>query len=249
MQVVLCWYTIMMPHNPKTKMQRPYDKLVELILRGEIREDQPISERKIAETLDIGRTPIREAVRDLVRDGVLESHPTRGTTLRSLTLVDLQELYEIRFAIEGLAAFLAAERGRVEELEPFAEAFEATLANATPSDISQVHDCGVDFHHAIVKISGNERLLEMYQPFRLRFRIPFGLIRKNSPQRVLTAVSEHHAIWKAISTRDAEHARDLMCEHLQNGLQCRMDMLLKRSSYPNPRASNPSHRSRSKPSP
>ena len=222
---------MMTPSVSKLASEQAYEKLVELILGGAITEGGPLSERGISDLLGIGRTPIREAIKDLVRDGVLESHPTRGTILRPLTLADLQDLYEIRFAIEGLAAFLAAERGRVEELEPFAHAFEATLASPSTTAVSDVHDHGVEFHFAIMRLAGNQRLLEMYRPFRLRFRIPFGIVRKSSPERVLAAVSEHLAIFKAIRSRDAEHARYLMCDHLRNGLQFRMDMLHKRSSY------------------
>src|SRR5699024_10826625 len=119
-----CWYTSMTPTAPKLAKEQAYDKLVELILSGVISEDRPLSERGISEQLGVGRTPTREAIKDLVRDGVPESHPIRGTVLRSLTIADLQGLYEIRFAIEGLAAFLAAERGKVDELKSYATAFE-----------------------------------------------------------------------------------------------------------------------------
>jgi DNA-binding GntR family transcriptional regulator len=224
----------MIPTPPKLSSQQAYDRLVEMILNGEIREDHPISERGISEAVGIGRTPIREAVKDLVRDGVLESHPARGTTLRPLTPVDLQELYEIRYAIEGLAAFLAAERGRLEELEPYAKAFEATLEDPQATDMVRVYDHGVEFHYAIIKLAANKRLLEIYRPFRIRFRIPFGIVRTRSPERVLASVSEHLAICRAIGARDAERARHLMCEHLRIGLQFRMDMLLRKSGYSSP---------------
>src|SRR6185437_2852402 len=120
-------------------------------------------------------------IKDLVRDGVLESHPTRGTVLRPLSLSDMQDLYELRFAIEGLAAFLAAERGPVEELRGYAEAFERILENPSGYDVEAVHDQGVDCHYDIVRLAGNSRMMEMYRPFRIRFRIPFGIVRKNSP--------------------------------------------------------------------
>ena len=229
--LVARWYTNVIPEPPKLSSQQAYDKLVEMILNGEIKEDHPISERGISETLGIGRTPIREAVKDLVRDGVLESHPARGTTLRALTPVDLQELYEVRYAIEGLAAFLAAERGALEDLDPYTKAFEATLGDPRSSDMVRVYDHGVEFHYAVIKLAGNKRLLEMYRPFRIRFRIPFGIVRTRSPERVLASVSEHLAICRAIEARDAERARHLMYEHLRIGLQFRMDMLLRKSGY------------------
>lgn len=215
----------------KLDSERAYEKLVELLLDGTITEEQPLSERNLSEALGIGRTPIRAAVRDLVREGVLESHPARGTMLRPLSIADLQDLYEIRYAIEGLAASLAAQRGPVEELAHFAVAFEKALAEPEEFDVMRVHDYGVEFHKEIVRLSGNKRLLEMYHPFRLRFRIPFGIIRSRTPERVRAAVVEHQALLQAIMRRDADEARRLICEHLRKGLDFRMEMLLHRNRY------------------
>ena len=211
--------------------ERAYKMLGELLISGAISEDQALSERGLAETLSLGRTPIREAIKDLVRDGVLESHPTRGTVLRPMSLVDLQDLYEIRFGIEGLAAFLAAERGAVEELRPYIDAFERTLADAASHDTGLVHDHGVDFHFEIMRLAGNRRLLEMYRPFRLRFRIPFSIVGAKNPDRVFASVREHLDIANAIIERKADLARSLICEHLRQGLDYRTGLLLKRSRY------------------
>jgi len=219
-----------MKTSPKLESQRAYERLVEMLLSGEITEDQPLSERNLSERLGFGRTPVREALRDLVREGVLESHPTRGTVLRQLTLTDLHDLYELRSAIEGLAASLAAERGPVELLQPYAEAFERTLTSSS-FDYHHVHDHGVEFHKEIIRLSGNKRLAELYQPFRLRFRIPFGIIRNRTPERVREAVSEHYELLEAIMARHPERARQLMCAHLKKGLEFRAEMLLHRQRY------------------
>jgi len=219
-----------MNEAPKRESESAYEKLVELLLDGTITENQALSERNLSERLGFGRTPIREAVRDLVREGVLESHPTRGTLLRPLTLSDLHDLYELRFAIEGMAASLAAQRGPVEELAPFEEAFERTLEHSD-FDVLRVHDHGVEFHKEVMRLSGNKRLIEMYAPFRLRFRIPFGIVRNRTPERVRASVREHLGILQALMQRDADLARQLMCDHLKVGLEFRTEMLLHRQRY------------------
>lgn len=221
----------MIPATVKRDSERAYEKLVEMLLNGTITEDQPLSERNLSDLLGLGRTPIREAVRDLVREGVLESHPMRGTILRPLTIPDLQDLYEIRYAIEGIAVELAAKRGEVEQLQRFAVAFDEALANPDDFDVLQVHDDGVEFHKEVMRLSGNKRLLEMYYPFRLRFRIPFGIVRNRTPERIRAALQEHKTLLEAIMRRDAEHARFLMCEHLRKGLDWRIEMLLHRDRY------------------
>lgn len=225
---------------------RAYGELVELLVSGAISEDQSLSERSLAEKLNLGRTPIREAIKTLVREGVFESHATRGTVLRPMSLGDLQDLYEIRFAIEGLAAFLAAERGQVEELRPYVHAFEQTLKKRASCDIDKVHDHGIDFHFEIIRLAGNRRLLEIYRPFRLKFRIPFAITGKKKPERVLASVSEHLEIANALMARKADLARSLICDHLQKGLDYRTGNLLKRSSYVTPHAGNDKKKSKTK---
>ena len=219
---------LVLPTSPKLDSERAYEKIVELLLTTPMTEDTLLSERNLSSALGFGRTPTREAVRDLVREGVLESHPTRGTILRPLSIADLQDLYEIRGAIEGLGAALAAERGAVEELEPFARAFSKALAAPGKTDLAHVHDLGVEFHSEIIRISGNARLLELYRPFRIRFRIQLGIVPRRAPERVLTAVREHQAILEAIVRRDAAKARELIEGHLRRGLDFRVGQLLNR---------------------
>lgn len=219
----------MIPRQTTLDSKRAYNKLVELLLSGAISEDVALSERGLSMALGLGRTPIREAVKDLVREGVLESHPTRGTILRPLSVADLRHLYEVRYAIEGLAAYLAADRGPIEELRPYADAFEETLRAPERQEVGRVHDDGVEFHFEVIRIAGNPRLLEIYRPFRLRFRIPFGIVRHNNPERVMASVVEHREILSAIMERDSERARRLMCDHLRKGLDFRMEMLVKGS--------------------
>src|SRR5690606_31196479 len=128
----------MIPMPTKRESERAYERLVALLLDGAFPEGTPLSERSLSETLGFGRTPTREAVRDLVREGVLESHPTRGTIVRPLSLAELQDIYEIRYAIEGMAGFLAAERGVLDSLDAYEDEFQRILAAPQEQDIVHV---------------------------------------------------------------------------------------------------------------
>jgi len=214
--------------SPKLDSQLAYEKIVELLLNEAIPENFPLSERSLATSLGLGRTPIREAMRDLVREGVLESHPIRGTLVRPLTIPDLQDLYEIRLAIEGLAVSLAVERGPIEELEPYAMEFDRVLRGKGEFDAAKVHDHGVSFHEQIIRLSGNRQLIEFYRPFRLRFRIPLGMVHHRTPERVRKAVAEHKALATALMKRDGKKAATLIREHLRRGLEFRIRLLLNR---------------------
>lgn len=211
----------MMPEEKRLDRETAYCRLVDLILSGELAESRPLSERGLAEALKLGRTPIREAIKDLVHEGVLEAHPARGTFIRPLSLKDMREIYQVRFAIEGLAAYLAAECGPSNELSEYGIAFRTALADPHAFDITQLHDHGAEFHVEIFRNAGNRMLLEIYRPIRLRFRIALGLPRHRSPERVFESIREHLEILEAIEQRDGERAQQLMRNHLQSGLAFR----------------------------
>jgi len=210
-----------MPKPKSLEKERAYDRLLELILRGELSPEVPLAERRLAESLRMGRTPVREALKDLVREGVLEAHPTRGTFVRQLSLRDVQEIYQVRYAIEGLAAFLAAERGATQTLLDYGDDFRAAIAAPEASDVAKVYDRGAAFHLEVFRCAGNRNLLEIYRPIRLRFRIALGMPRHHDPDRVFESAREHLEILEAIEARDGARAQTLICDHLSKGLEVR----------------------------
>ncbi|CAN5459717.1 GntR family transcriptional regulator [soil metagenome] len=218
--------------SPKLDSELAYERIVEQLLSQRIVEDVPLSERNLSKKLELGRTPIREAVRDLVREGVLQSHPLRGTFLPALSIADLQDMYEVRLAIEGLAVSLVVERGAVQELEPFALEFDRALQADAGWDVAQVHRRGVEMHEEIFRLSGNRRLVEMYRPLRLRFRIPLAMVHPGRPERVRASLAEHFALVSAILRRDGKAAATSIRDHLREGLEYRTGLLLNRSGGP-----------------
>lgn len=206
-----------------------YDQLVNLILSGKLSDSTPISERGLAALLNLGRTPIREAIRDLIREGVFESHAARGTFIRAPSLQDMREIYQVRFAIEGLACILAAEHEPTAELKQYRDEFRVALQAPEKFDIAQLHDHGAEFHVEIFRSAKNRTLLDIYRPIRLRFRIAFGLPRHRSPKRVMESVREHLNILTAIEQADGQRAQQLMCDHLQRGLAYRTQLFHKES--------------------
>src|SRR5262245_1111194 len=129
-----------MAEHFRFERDRAYHGLIDFILSGAAQPDAPLSERKLAGSLEIGRTPVREALRDLVRDGVLEVSPARGTYLRTFTTEEVRELYEVRQGLEGLAAELAAERGPTPELKAYGPIFRHTIEHPSDHDPDEVYD-------------------------------------------------------------------------------------------------------------
>jgi len=215
---------------------RAYGGLLDLIMGGGIDPDAPLSERKLADSLEIGRTPVREALRDLARDGVLEVRPARGTYVRRLTAEDVREIYEVRQGLEGLAAFLAAERGATPELRAYGPVFRSMMEQPEDFDAEETYETGARFHTEMFKATGNRQLLNIFEPLRLRFRLALALPRFYDHQRVRESVQEHLAILDAIEAGDGVAARRHICGHLSKGSEVRTRIFADLAKSPHPYA-------------
>lgn len=214
-----------MPATILLERDRAYRSLFDLILSGSVGPEAPLSERKLANFLNIGRMPIREALRDLARDGVLEIRPARGTFIRQPSLDDVQEIYEVRHALEGIAAFLAAERGPTPELTEYGPIFHAMMDDAHAHDLAETYVTGEGFHMEVVRSARNRQLLQIYEPLKLRFRVALGRPRFYDQVRVRESVKEHLAILEAIEGGDGQAGQRLIREHLSKGLKVRIRIL------------------------
>ena len=200
---------------------RAYRGLLDLILGGGVDLDAPLSERKLADSLDIGRTPVREALRDLARDGILEVQPARGTFVRPLSIEDVQEIYEVRYSLEGMAAFLAAEREPTSELKAYGPKFRAMMDDPRAYDPAAIYETGAEFHLEVFRSARNRQLLNIYEPLRLRFRVAFGLPRYYNQDRIYESVHELLAILEMIEGGDGQAAQRLIRDHLSKVLDIR----------------------------
>ena len=204
--------------------ERAYDSLIRLILGGSFGPGEPVSERSLSEKLGIGRTPIREALRDLERSGLVEVLPARGTFVRRPSLADMREIYEIRYALEGMAAFRAAKRGATPELLAYRKKFKDLAKNPEGASAAEIDELGTTFHQKIVEATGNRTLMKVFKQFRLPFLLEGGLIKSTRVAVVKQLVDEHLAILEEIATGDAAEAQKQMCAQLANGWKMRLDM-------------------------
>ncbi|PKU24113.1 GntR family transcriptional regulator [Telmatospirillum siberiense] len=201
--------------------QKAYGLIREMIATGALDPDTALSERRLAETLGIGRTPVREAIKELTRDGLLSVSPMRGTFVRSLSLADLREIHEIRQALEGAAAFRAAQCGPGKALGRLADALRA-LSARTEFDVDEAQRIGWDFHQALFDATGNRRLIQMYETLRAQNGLALQGVPGYDAARSRQAILEHLQIFAAIETGDAEQARRRMWDHLAHALDARL---------------------------
>lgn len=209
-----------MNQPPPSNCDKAYSRIKGLIARGGLVPDEAVSERALAEQLGLGRTPVREALKGLAREGLLDVVPMRGTFLRRPSIDDVREIYEVRLAIEGMAAFLVAQRGAPPELRAYRPQLAPFLHRGGPGDIEAMHRLGWDFHEAIIAATGNRRMLQTYGMLRL----PMMALRSGRPvdaEQAVTSLREHLAILDAIEESDGALAQARIMDHLAGVLEAR----------------------------
>jgi len=199
-----------------------YTRLLDMILAGNFRHDEPLSERSLAAALGLGRTPTREALRRLAREGMLEVLPARGTFVRRPSIDELRELYEVRFALEGMAAYLAAKAHGSAALARSKNELERLRALDKEADLEEIRNVGFQMHLEIFKAAKNRKLLDLYQTLITRIRMVMNMILEHDHDRVRTTVAEHLQILDAIEVGDAIAARDQIVTHLEHAFDARL---------------------------
>lgn len=202
----------------QTLVEQILVQIQESIIKGELRPGSKINEQALAEKYGISRGPTREALQQLERQRLVVRIPHVGARVATLTIEELNDLYELRSTLESMACELAAQRideQQLSQLWALLEQQEADLARGA-SYFQQQGD--VDFHYQIIQASGNRHLQEtliggLYHLLRMyRYQC-------TSSSRPVRAIAEHRRIVEAIAARDAELAGLLMRRHIEQGRQ------------------------------
>ncbi|MBP1849210.1 GntR family transcriptional regulator [Rhizobium halophytocola] len=196
--------------EPRNLTQHVYERLIEILILGELRPGDVITERKMAERLNASRTPVREALGRLEAEGLVYKQASRGVTVSPFSAEKFIEILNIRQLLEGEAARLAA--GNIETAE-FAEIRRhqselATMKDPSLADIWQADDV---LHGAIAKASGNELLANMIRDLR-RLTHVFNAYR-TAGRKGFTA-PDSAALLNALEGGDAAAAQAAMVEHI-----------------------------------
>jgi DNA-binding GntR family transcriptional regulator len=191
---------------------RAYYRLRELIVSLELPPGSIVDERGLMARLGIGRTPVREALRALARDDLVEVHPRRGMFVSSVEVGDLAALSEVRATLESFAARLAAER-RTEADVRATEALLDGLGERAALDDRGLFELDQRLHRHVWRCAGNdflERTLDGY--YVLTLRIWFLALDRMA--RLEEAVQEHRELLEAIRDSDPARAEDAMRRHI-----------------------------------
>lgn len=187
----------------------------EAIINGTLKPRERLMEIQLAEELGVSRTPIREALRKLEMEGFIVMVPRKGAYVADLSFKDIADVFEIRSALEGLAASLAAERITEEELDEMERCLVEKAEAIATNDIEKLVRVDTKFHDTIYKASRNERLSNIINNLREQIQ-RYRATTLAYPGRMQESLDEHRAIVEALQARDTKLARQLAGEHIEN---------------------------------
>lgn len=192
-----------------------FNTLREAILRGELVPGERLMELQLAAKLGVSRTPIREAIRMLEQEGLAITIPRKGAIVAGMTEKDMQDVLEIREALEELSVQVACDKITAEEIEKLQinmKNFENSLGSG---DLKKMAQADVEFHDVIYEATHNPKLVSMLNNLReqmYRYRVEYLKNPRNHEQ----LLREHEAIYKGIVEKDKVSVTDMIRKHISN---------------------------------
>lgn len=199
--------------SPRTVNEAAFDRLRELIFSGEIAAGSRLDERTLAERIGVSRTPLRDAIGQLVNLGVAERRVYKGTFLHAFTAKQIEDLYEVRKALEGLAARTASELATPDGLDRL----EAIIRHGTTSfedgAMAEFERADREFHALVAHMAGNELLVEELDRLALRIQLVRHIANLESSVAAET-INDRQEVLLALRARDPVAAEAAMTRHL-----------------------------------
>ena len=209
-------------NDAASQTERAVLALREMLLRGDFATGQRLTELALAARLGASRTPVRHALNRLAHEGLLEALTAGGFSVRRFTLADIWDAIEIRGALEGLAARLAAQRyrdpGELSRLRVYCNEMEGLGVSNVP-DFVRFLEVNQAFHAELWRLPRSPMLLRSIEaitalPFAAPGALVYGEAEKATEQRIRLIANEHHrSIVEAIEERDGARAESVAREH------------------------------------
>lgn len=212
-------------HEPHRLADQVYAQLVEAITNGSIAHGERLIQETLADEMMVSRTPVREALLRLEREGVIEPAPKRGFLVIEYTPQKMRDVYQARQAVEGFAARLVAETASAEEIESLKRSL---LDEKDPSNPDVAQRQNRTAHRVIVAASGNEALVELFDSLFERAT----MLRHRADAWSTLATHTHEDLYEAIATRDGDVAEAAVVQHVQRMLDQLTDAAAQRDARP-----------------
>ncbi|RFU64535.1 GntR family transcriptional regulator [Peribacillus saganii] len=187
------------------------------IWNGLYKPGERIIEAQIAKELSISRSPVREAIRALINEGLLVTDEKSQIIVYEPSILDVKEIYECRIALESAAVALSAERITEEQVSDLEKILQETETAIKQGDKEGLVACNAKFHQYIIICSGNSRLKKLVDDLQSLTHF-FRVINIEGPNRGETILKGHKEIFEAIKKRDPEQASRKLADHTREDL-------------------------------
>ena len=191
------------------------ESLREAIRSGVLKPGERIMEIQLAEELGVSRTPVREAIRKLELEGYVVMMPRRGTYVASMSIRDINEIFEIRTALESLSNGLAADHITDDELEHLQRLLVIIGGYIKEGNIEKIVETDIEFHDLLYHAARNERLVGIISNLRDQLT-RFRTLSMSYPGRLEETLAEHRLIVDAIASGDRKAASRAAERHMEN---------------------------------
>lgn len=199
--------------RPKNLRETVLNSLRTAIITGDLAEGQLVSAPVLGEQLGVSATPVREAMMDLSREGLVETVKNKGFRVTTMTEKDLDDLAAIRLLIEPPVMHAVAANIPEAAFADLTQLADACARGAAEEDLAEylAHDRG--FHACVLSYAGNPQLTELATSLRLRTRL-YGIAALARQGRLVASAQEHHELIRLLQDRDGAGAEALMRAHI-----------------------------------
>lgn len=204
----------MIEHKTVSLADQVFEHLERDILCGKFQRGEILTETKLSAELGVSRTPIREALRRLEQEHIIEES-AKGCVVIGISENDLQDIFEIRRAVECLAAARAAANRSEEQLSELREALELQEFYLSKQDAEQIKQMDNRFHRTVYRLSGSTVFFDTLVPLHKKIQ-KYRRVSVENKSRAAASVAEHRRIYEAIAAGDAQAAEKYTTEHVIN---------------------------------
>lgn len=204
----------MITHKSVSLADQVFEKLEKDILCGKYQPGEVITELRLSEELGVSRTPVREALRRLRHEHIVEE-TGKGAVVLGITKEDINDIYDIRLKIEGMVVRRAVANMTPERIKELREALDMQEFYLTKDNHEYLRNMDSQFHELIYKFSDSntfDEILNLLHKKAMKYR----RVSLGSPHRAQDSVAEHKAVLAAIEAGDADRAEELMIQHVNN---------------------------------
>ena len=192
-----------------------FNTLREAILKGELKPGERLMELQLAAKLGVSRTPIREAIRMLEQEGLAVTIPRKGAEVAKMTEKDMEDVLQIREALDELAAKIACEQISEEQLEELVATMHEFEESTKTDNVKKIAEADVKFYDIIYQSTGNPKLVNMLNNLReqmYRYRVEYLKDENNYP----TLMKEHKDIVEGLVRKNKTQVTETMHQHVKN---------------------------------